>query len=178
MRENYFPHLLLGSKLRSDRKQRINESVDNQESFDELFKLIFHHEKLVAQRAVRAIMMVVKNHPDFLNAHTEHVLNVLRSPDYKDIKSNVIQLIPKVELDPVQLESVWHMLTYMALNQNEHKSIRTHALQSLYELTNKQATFVYELQDTLNAITYDLTPSIQAKVLKLRGQLDKVKISA
>ncbi|MBL7840427.1 MAG: hypothetical protein JNJ75_09830 [Cyclobacteriaceae bacterium] len=178
MRNNYFPHLLLGRKLRYDRQQRINESVEDQASFDELFKLIFHHEKLVAQRAMRAIMVVVKNTPEFLQSHAEQLLTIVRSQDYKEIKSYVIQLLPKISLNPVDLESLWHMLTYMALNANEQKNIRTHALQSLYELTNRQATFVYELHDTLNALTYELTPSIQAKVIKLRGLLDKIKVNA
>lgn len=177
MRDNYFPHLLLGRKLRYDRNQRIRESVDDQESFDELFKLVFHHERLVAQRAMRAVVLVVKTHPEFLRAHTNHILNLLRSPD-KEVKSLIIQLIPKVDLGPTELERVWHILTYLTLNQNEQKTIRTHALQSLYELTHRQATFVYELQDTLNALTYEHTPSIQAKVLKLRGLLNKIKITA
>lgn len=178
VRNNYFPHLLLGRKLRHDRQQRINESVEDQASFDELFKLIFHHEKLVAQRAMRAIMVVAKSNPEFLQSHAEQILTIVRSQDYKEIKSYVIQLLPKVSLNPVDLESVWHMLTYMALNSNEQKTVRTHALQSLYELTNRQATFVYELHDTLNALTYEHTPSIQAKVLKLRGLLDKIKVNA
>lgn len=177
MRNNYFPHLLLGRKLRHDRQQRINESVEDQASFDELFKLIFHHERLVAQRAMRALTVVVKNHPEFLRPHTEQLLSILRSPDYKEIKGTVIQLIPKLEINPIELERVWHILTYMARNANEQKTIRVHAIQSLYELTHKQSTFIYELQDTLNALTYELTPSIQAKVLKLRGLLDKIKIA-
>lgn len=176
MRNNYFPHLLLGKKLRYDRQQRINESVEDQTSFDELFKLVFHHERLVAQRAMRALMVIIKSHPEFLQSHSGQLLSILRSPDYREIKSHVIQLIPKLNISPTELESAWRILTYMALNANEQKAIRTHALQSLYELTQKQGTFVYELQDTLNALTYELTPSIQAKVLKLRGLLNKVKV--
>lgn len=179
MRENYFPHLLLGRKLGNDRNQRIRESVEDQASFDELFKLVFHQDRTVVQRALRAIMLVVKTNPEFLQAHEEHLLTLLRNPDRKEIKAYVIQLIPKLVFNPVELESVWHILTYLALNQNEQKTIRVNALQSLYELTDKQATFAYELQDTLNALMYDHTPSIQAKILKLRGLLNKfVKVSA
>lgn len=178
MRDNYFPHLLLGRKLRYDRNKRIRESVEDRASFDELFKLVFHHERAVAQRAMRAVMMVEKVHPEFLYAHTEQLLTLLRSPDTNDIKSMVVQLIPKLTLDPVELESIWHILTYFALNRNEQKVIRTNALQSLYELTHRQPTFVYELQDTLNALMDDQVPSIQTKVLKLRGLLNKaVKIT-
>jgi hypothetical protein len=173
VREIYFPHLLLGRKLRYDRNQRIRESIEDQESFDELFKLVFHHERSVAQRAMRAIMMVEKEHPEFLLTHTEQLLILLGSPDNKDIKGMVIQLIPKANLDSAELERVWHILTYLALNQNEQKLIRVNALQSLYELTHKQSTFVHELQDTLNALTYDHTPSVQAKIMKLRGLLNK-----
>lgn len=178
MRDNYFPHLLLGRKLRHDRNQRIRESIEDQPSFDDLFKLVFHHERMVAQRAMRAVMMVAKTYPEFLYSHTDQILTLLRSPDHKEIKTMVIQLIPKLTLNPVELESVWHILTYTALNQNEQKTLRTAALKSLYELTEKQATFVFELHDTLNALTYDHTPSIQAKVLKLRELLNKtVKIT-
>lgn len=179
MRDNYFPHLLLGRKLGHDRNQRILESIEVQENFDELFRLIFHHERSVVQRAMRAVLMVVKEHPEFLHAHTDQILTLLKSPDHKEIKSLVVQLIPKVQLDPVNLESVWHILTYLALNQNEQKTIRVNALQSLFELTNTQETLVHEFQETLNALTDDHTPAIQAKVLKLRGLLNKsVKTTA
>jgi hypothetical protein len=173
VREIYFPHLLLGRKLRYTRNQRIRETIEDQESFDELFRLVFHHERSVSQRAMRAVMMVEKAHPEFLHTHAEQLLTLLRSPDHKDIKSMVIQLIPKANLDSAELQRVWHILTYLVLNQNEQKIIRVNALQSLYELTHKQATFVYELQDTLNALTYDRTPSVQAKILKLRGLINK-----
>jgi len=173
VRDNYFPHLLLGRKLRSDRNQRIRESIEDQESFDELFRLVFHHERLVAQRAMRAVMMVVKAHPEFLQAHTDQILTLLKSPDHKEIKSMVVQLIPKLQRGSVALESVWHILTYLALNQNEQKTIRANALQSLFELTCRQEMFVHEFQDTLNALTYDHTPAIQANVLKLRGLLNE-----
>lgn len=179
MRENYFPHLLLGKKLQYDRNQRIRESVEDQESFDELFKLVFHNERQVVQRAMRAVMLVVKTHPEFLQAHAEQILTLLRSLDRKEIKGSVIQLLPVLALDPVELAGVWHILTYLALNQNEQKTIRVNALQSLYELTDRQATFADELQDTLNALMYDHTPSVQAKILKLRELLNKaVKVTA
>lgn len=174
MRENHFPHLLLGRKLRNDRNQRIRESVEDQESFDELFKLVFHHERVVSLRAMRAVIMVVKMHPEFLQQHAEQILSLLRIPDRKEIKVHIIQLIPMLVLDPVELEHVWNILTYLALNQNEQRTIRVNALQSLYELTGKQPAFAYELHDTINRLMYDHTPSIQAKILKLREQLNKV----
>jgi hypothetical protein len=176
VRENYFPHLLLGKKLGNDRDQRIRESVEDQDSFDQLFKLVFHSERTIVQRAIRAVMLVTKTHPEFLQRHAEQLLTLLRSPDRKEIKSYVIQLIPQLLLNPVELESVWHILTYLALNQNEQKAIRANALQSLYELTGRQAALADELHDTLNALLYDHTPSIQAKTLKLRELLNKVKI--
>jgi uncharacterized protein YigA (DUF484 family) len=179
MRDNHFPHLLLGRKLRYNRNQRIRESIGDQAGFNELFRLTFHPEALVAQRAMRAVMMVTKEHPEFLQAHAELLLTLLKSPDHKEIRSMVIQLIPKVNLDPDQLERVWNLLRYHVLNQNEQKTIRVHALQGLYALAHQQATFAHELADTLDALTHDLTPSIQAKVMKLRGLLRKaVKVNA
>ncbi len=173
MRNNHFPHLLLGRKLRTDRQQRIQESVEDQASFDELFRLVFHNEKLVAQRAMRAVIQLVKQNPEFLQAHAEHLLKLLRSPDHKEIKGLIIELIPKLELTLTDAESVWHILTYLALNQNEQRMIRTHALQSLYELTLQHYSFRFELSATLNALAADLTPSIHAKVLRIKMLLSK-----
>lgn len=173
MRNNHFPHLLLGRKLRTNRQQRIQESVEDQGSFDELFKLVFHSEKLVAQRAMRAVIQLVKSNPEFLQAHAEQLLTLLRSPDHKEIKGLVIELLPKVELTLTEVESVWHILTYMALNQNEQRMIRTHALQSLYELALQHYSFRFELNDTLNALAMDLTPSVHAKVLRIKTLLSK-----
>lgn len=173
MRNNYFPHLLLGRKLGNSRQQRIRESVEDQTSFDELFRLVFHHEKPVAQRAMRAVLPVVKSNPGFLQSHTHQLLMVLRSPDHREIKSLAIELIPKVELDRVDVESVWHILVYLALNHNEQRMIRTHALQSLYELSVKHDSFRSELLDTLNLLANDLTPSVHAKVLRIKTLLNK-----
>lgn len=177
MRNNHFPHLLLGRKLRHDRQQRITESVEDQPSFDELFKLVFHHERLVAQHAMRAVMVIVKGHAEFLQAHAAQLLSILRSHDYKEIKGYVIQLIPKLEIGLADLDRVWHMLTYMALNSNEQKTLRAHALQSLFELTRKHPNLTDELQDVLNDLLHESIPSIQAKVLKLRGLLEKTNVT-
>jgi hypothetical protein len=173
VRNNHFPHLLLGRKLRTNRHQRIQESVENQSTFDELFRLVFHSEKIVAQRAMRAVALVIKSRPEFLQPHAEHLLTLLRSPDHKDLKGLVIELIPKVELTRVDLESAWHILTYLALNQNEQRTIRTHALQSLYELTVQHYSFRFELKDTLNALSSDLTPSVNSKVIRIKMLLNK-----
>jgi hypothetical protein len=176
VRNNHFPHLLLGRKLRHDRQQRINESVEDQASFDELFTLIFHHEKLVAQHAMRAVTVVVKNTPTFLQPHREQLLSILQSPDFREIRAYVVQLISKLALKSVELERVWRMLSYMARNTNEQKTIRGYALQSLYELTNQHAPYTYEFQNTLNMLAYEQIPFIQAKVLKLRGLMNAVNV--
>lgn len=171
MRENHFPHLLLGRKLRHDRQQRIREAVEDQQSFSELFKLLFHSERVVAQRAMRAIMLVVKTRPEFLQRHREQLFAWLRT-DRKDVMGMAVQLIPKLKLTPDQLTHAWHLLSYLALNQNEQKTIRVHALQSLYELTEAQPWLSPEFQTVLNALIHNQPPAIQAKVLKFRRLLN------
>lgn len=174
MRENYFPHLLLGSRIRYDRDQRIRESVDDAESFSELFKLIFHHERTVAHRAMRAVMLVIKTHPEFLQAHHEQILTLLTNADRRELKSSVIQLIPLLSLHQHEVERVWHILAYLALNQNEQRTIRVNALQSLYDISNTHAGFTDQFHHALGALSNDPTPSVQAKVLKLREQTEKI----
>src|SRR5687768_1723617 len=91
--------LLLGKDLRTIRQNKVVvNSIHDQRSFDELFSLLFHHERALVMRAVDAVEKVTAKRPGFLTSHKSQLLKVLNSADHKELKWHIAQLIPRLDL--------------------------------------------------------------------------------
>lgn len=65
-----FTSLLLGRDLRTVKQNSILvQAVKDQHAFDELFSLVFHHERPLVMRAVDAVEKITVKHPEFLIPH-------------------------------------------------------------------------------------------------------------
>jgi hypothetical protein len=80
-----FAHLLLGKDLRKLKSSReVIEAVQNQETFDELFALVFHHERSLVMRAADTVEKVTRRRAEYLHPHKEQLLSVLKMPIIKN----------------------------------------------------------------------------------------------
>jgi len=130
MDKGTFTTLLLGKDLRTLGQNRIVvQTVRDQRNFDELFSLIFHHERSLVMRAVDAIEKITSRHPEFLAPHKLQLLSVLRSADHKELNWHLRHLLTGKNFRLAELKDVWQMLAYWALNKNESKIVRVNALQ-------------------------------------------------
>lgn len=164
-----FTHLLLGKDLRTIRKNNvIIELVEDQQSFDELFSLVFHHERTLVMRAADAVEKITRKHPDYLIAHKNQLLALLQSSDHKELKWHLAQLITRTRLSIEELDTVWNSLKYWVLNPNESKIVRVNALQGLYDLTIKHVSFKEDFNTIMHSLEHDQIPSLQARIRKLR----------
>jgi hypothetical protein len=164
-----FINLLMGRDLRSIKQNSIVvQAVQDQHAFDELFSLIFHHERPLVLRAVDAVEKITITHPAFLIPHKRQLLNVLKSADHKELKWHIAQLIPRVELDKDELTDVWHILSYWALNKNESKIVRVNSLQGLFDLAKLHNEFRTDVTRIIREVDREMIPSIQARVRKLK----------
>lgn len=152
------------------KSSRIKEAVHDQDDFDELFGLLFYHERPLIQRTANAVDKITQSRPEYLEPHRNQLLSILKSPDYRSVKANVVKLIPRLTLSDDELEIVWHLLSHQALNPNENKSIRLNALQSLYDLSKKHVHLKSELIQINDGLKRDPTPSIQARLKRLSGK--------
>jgi len=169
MRTNRFIHELLGNDLRSlGKSSSVLTAVNDQESFDELFELIFHHERPLVMRSVDAVEKITSKHPEYLNPHKRQLLNILKSADHKELKWHIAQLITRIELNKKELENVWHILVYWALNKNESKIVRVNSLQGLFDLSIQHAELRKDFAGVIKRMERELIPSIQARVRKLK----------
>jgi hypothetical protein len=165
-----FAHLLLGKDLRKLRSSReVIEAVQDQESFDDLFALVFHHERPLVMRAADTVEKITRKHPEYLYPHKTQLLSVLKSAEYKELKWHIAQLIPRIHLTREELNEVWHTLTYWSRNPNESKIVRVNSLQGLFDLSQKSPDLKDDFEKTLHSLEHEHIPSIQARIRKLSG---------
>jgi hypothetical protein len=169
MDANDFAKLLLDNDLRTIKQNNIViRSVNDQKSFDELFRLTFHHERTLVMRAVDAVEKLTVRHPEFLQSHKSQLLHALKSADHKELKWHIAQLIPRVDLDGKEIEDVWHILTYWTQNRNESKIERVNSLQGLFDLSKLHPEFKNDFEKTLESIEHEMIPSIQARIRRIK----------
>jgi hypothetical protein len=169
MEKQNFANLLLGKDLRTiGQNSIVVRSVTDQESFDELFGLMLHHERPLVMRAADAVEKITLNHNEYLQPHKNQLLSILKSADQKELKWHIAQLVSRLALDKKELEDVLHILTYWALNQNESKIVRVNALQGLFNLARTHPDLQDNFYRTMEAMEHEMIPSIQARIRKLR----------
>jgi hypothetical protein len=166
--KNLLTSMLLGKGLQVKQSDTVLMAVSDQQSFDELFALVFHHERPLVLRAVDAVEKVTIKHPEFLKPHKAQLMSVLKSADHKELKWHIAQLIPRVDLSEAELTDVRHILSYWTLNKNESKIVRVNALQGLFDLSKKYHEVKQDLDKAISSVEHELVPSIQARVKKLR----------
>ena len=168
MKKDFAP-LLLGKDLRSiARSDEVARSVEDQESFDELFNLLLHHERLLVMRAADAIEKITIDDRKFLDPHRSQLLSLLKSAIHKELKWHIAALVTRVTLTPDELREVWGVLTYWTQNPNESKIVRVNSLQGLYDLSREHPCLKEAFDHTLQVVEHEPIPSLQAKIRKLR----------
>jgi hypothetical protein len=174
MSQENFTHLLLGKDLRTIRQNGIVvRSVNDQKSFDELFGLIFHHERPLVMRAADAVEKITVKHREYLNPHKQQLLSVLKSADHKELKWHIAQLVPRIELTPNELIDVWHILTYWALNTNESKIVRVNALQGLFDLSIIHSDLKNSFLEIMQSLTHDPAASVKARIKRIKKIIER-----
>ena len=166
-----FTVLLLGKDLRSiSRTNEVVRAVVDQVSFDELFNLLLHHERLLVMRAADGIEKVTIRHPEFLAPHKRQLLSLLRSSIHKELKWHMALLISRVSLSDEELREVWSILSYWVKNPNESKIVRVNSLQGMYEIARRHAALKPSFDEILRVVEREPIPSIQARIKKLRRE--------
>jgi len=169
-----FSELLLGGDLRQLRgHHEAVAAVHDQSSFDDLFSLIFHHERLLVMRAADAVEKVTARHPHYLDAHQSQLLAMLKSADHQALKGHIALLVPRLALSDAARADVWHILSYWVRNINESKIVRASALQGLYDLSIRHTSYLPEFKTILAALEHELIPSLQARIRKIKRLMEK-----
>lgn len=168
-----FAHLLLGKDRRSiSGSDEVVRAVGDQSTFDELFGLLLHHERLLVMRAADAVEKITMDNRAFLIPHKGQLLALLKSALHNELKWHLALLVPRLQLDENELNEVWRILSYWALNPNESKIVRVNSLQGLFELSHQYPGFDAAFSGILQTLQHEKIPSLQARLRKL----NKIKV--
>ena len=162
--------ILKGGDLRSIGKSNYVVSlIKDQEGFDELFKQLFHANRIVVMRAADAIEKITINSPDYLIKHKSKILKLLDTAKNIELKWHLALLVSRVCLVPKEARKVWQVLTTWAKNKEESKIVRVNSIQGLFNLSNKNTALKNDLDATVTEIERENIPSINARIKKLKN---------
>jgi hypothetical protein len=163
-----YAKLLLGKDIRSIAKSNdVAESIHDQVSFDALFSLLWHHERLLVMRVADAIDKITLVHREFLIPHKSQLLSLLNSAVNKELKWHLAQLVSRLPLNEEELKVVWSVLSYWVQNPNESKIVRVNSLQGLHDLGIRFPMLKEKYEEIVRRLAHEPIPSLQARIKKL-----------
>lgn len=170
-KRDFIPLLLARNLQKKNRERIIMMSVEDQQGFDELFSLLFHHERSLLVRAADAVENITIKHPEYLQPHKAQIVSSLKSTCPKELKWHMARLVSRIVLTKNEVDDVWHILTYWAINKNENKIIRINALQGLFDLSMHDLELKAKLVDTIDSMEHEINPSIRVRIHNLKRKL-------
>lgn len=169
-----FVRMLLAKNVRTlSRSREVARAVEDQQTFDDLFNLLLHHERLLVVRAADAVERVTLDRPEYLFQHRKQLLSMLKNTVHKELKWHMPLLITRISLESDELQEVWDILVYWAQNPNESPMVRVHALQGLYNLTRRHPYLSKALAPILQQLEHAPFPSVRLRVQKLAKRLSR-----
>lgn len=167
-----FMRLLLGKDLRSiGRANEVVKLVHDQQSFDELFGLLLHHERALVMRAADAIEKIVLQNPQFLVPHRKQLLALMRGAMHKELKWHIALLLSRLDLSDQELPEVWDVFAYWAQNPHESRIVRVNSLQALFELSSRHQELLEAFVKVVAKLEHEPIPSLQARIGRLKKAL-------
>lgn len=161
--------LLSGGDLRSTGNSNMVASViSSQDEFDELFKFLFHKDRLVVMRAADALEKLSVKYPGYLAGHKKQLLQLLTGTGAIELQWHLAQLIARVRLTEKETAIVWAKLSEWAMDRNQSRIVRVNSLQSLFDLSNLYPGFQNKFTAIMNKLKEEQIPSLSARIRKLR----------
>ena len=164
--------ILKGGDLRSiGQGNKIASSIDNQESFDELFQLLFHSDRKVVMRSADAVEKITLKNTTFLERHKASILKLIETAKHIELKWHLALIASRLELTKREFRKVWQILSDWANNKKESKIVRVNSMQGLFNLLQTNRELKQDFNLTLNRIEKENIPSINARIKKLKNAM-------
>ena len=158
--------ILKGGDLRSiGQSNKIASSIDNQESFDELFQQLFHSDRKVVMRSADAVEKITVKNKTFLKRHKASTLKLIETAMHIELKWHLALIASRLELTKREFRKVWQILTDWANNKKESKIVRVNSIQvqGLFNLLQTNDESKRNFTPTINQIEKENIHSINAK---------------
>ncbi len=163
---------LSGSDRRSiGDSNKVANAVRTQQQFDELFKLLFHKDRLIVMRAADATEKVTRKHPEYLDPHRAVVLDLAFGEIEKELQWHVAQLLPRLKLKGRQYKRVVELLKRWSMQPGGSRIVRVNSLQGLFDMITLKSDGRRVLEPVLKKLEKEGIPSLSARCRILRKSL-------
>ena len=164
-----FEKILSGGDLRSlGVSNLVITKIKNQNTFDELFKYLFHEDRLVVMRAADTIEKITNRNPQFLTKHKEEIIELCDIAKNKELKWHLALLIPRLHLDNKEFGYAWNTLSNWAMDIANSRIVRVNSIQGLFEMMKQKGELEKDFSLTLSELEKEDIPSINARIRKLK----------
>lgn len=171
---NRFEKLLSGGDLRSIGKNNsVIKKIKNQTDFDELFKYLFHANRIVVMRAADAIEKVTATNLNYLGTHKPEIFTLCSTAKNKELLWHLAQLIPRMSLSYEEFIKAWKMLSSWTFDKSNSRIVRVCAIQSLYDLSKQQQNLMTDLNTIMFEIEKENIPSLNARLRLIRKEISR-----
>lgn len=166
-----FEEILSRGDLRSIGKSNaVVLKINNQNDFDELFKYLFHNDRLIVMRVADTIEKITINNPQYLKNYKTEIIELSDVAKDKELKWHLALLIPRLNLKNIEFKNVWDILTTWAKDKNNSRIVRVNSIQGLYEMAKQQSKKEKDFWITVSEIEKENIPSINARIKNIRKQ--------
>lgn len=145
--------------------------IQTQNDFDDLFKYLFHKNRLVVMRAADAIEKITINTPQYMAKHKKNIFELCDTAKNKELKWHLALLLPRLRLDNKELDTAWSILTKWAKDKKNSRIVRVNSIQGLFELLSLNCDLVRDFKLTLIEVEKENVPSINARIRKIKKQI-------
>ena len=171
-----YEKLLSGGDLRSiGNCNTVISKVKNQNDFDELFKCLFHKDRLIVMRAADAIEKITVTNPQYLDKHKRKIIELFYTAINKELKWHLALMIARLHLTVKEFGKVWDTLTKWAKDRTNSRLVRVGAIQGLFEMTRLKNNLIKELGLTMIELEKENIPSINARIRNIRKVINNIQ---
>ena len=165
----HFDDILKGGDLRSiGEVNQVVAQVNDQQTFDDLFKLLYNTERKVVMRAADAIEKITVKNPGFLRQHKDKILSLCDVAKHIELKWHLALLVSRLDLTKNEVRRIWQVLTIWATDNKESKIVRVNSLQGLYNISYNNKELIRDFNLILRKVERENVPSINARLRKLK----------
>jgi hypothetical protein len=164
-----FDKILSSGDLRSiGSSQAAVLNLHSQKAFDELFRCLFHADRLVVMRAADSIEKITIQHPHYLVNHEKEIFQLCQQVKHKELQWHLALLLPRLRLSKTDFKKSGQLLATWAADKNASRIVRVNALQGLAELTQRDKSMLPELQRLMSSLAAENIPSLTARIKRIK----------
>jgi hypothetical protein len=160
---------LSGGDLRSiGMSNSVIPKIKTQQDFDELFRCLHHHDRIVVMRAADCIEKITATSPTYLTKYKKEIFDLSSASRDKELVWHLAQLIPRLTLNGNDFKDACTILYQWAVDKSCSRIVRANALESLSHLVRGKSSALKKFNGILSELEQENIPSISARIRKIR----------